>query len=84
LSKAFIQSQCKFLVVSFTSDWRFAPERSREIVDILLKAKKEVSYLEIEAAEGHDSFLLPIPRYMQALQAYLGRVAAECHSGGHR
>ncbi len=83
-SKAFTHSQCKFLVVSFTSDWRFAPERSREIVDNLLKARKDVSYMEIAAAEGHDSFLLPIPRYMQALHAYMGRVAAECQSGGHR
>jgi homoserine O-acetyltransferase len=81
LAKAFGSSTCKFLVMSFTSDWRFAPERSREIVDALLKARKEVSYLEIEAAEGHDSFLLPIPRYMQALQAYLGRVAAESTGG---
>ncbi len=80
-SKAFEKSNCKFLVVSFTSDWRFSPERSREIVDSLLKAKKDVSYLEIEAAEGHDSFLLPIPRYMQALRAYMNRVADECAGG---
>lgn len=78
LSKAFANSECKFLVMSFTSDWRFPPERSKEIVNTLLKAKKDVSYLEIEAAEGHDSFLLPIPRYMQALHAYMGRVAQEC------
>lgn len=84
LSKAFADSECKFLVMSFTSDWRFSPERSREIVTTLLKAKKDVSYLEIEAAEGHDSFLLPIPRYMQALQAYMGRVAKECREGVKR
>jgi homoserine O-acetyltransferase len=81
LSKAFDKSACKFLVVSFSSDWRFPPERSREIVDALLQAKKDVSYLEIEAAEGHDSFLLPIPRYMKALQAYMNRVANECAGG---
>ena len=81
LSKAFDKSACKFLVVSFSSDWRFSPERSREIVDALLQAKKDVSYLEIEAAEGHDSFLLPIPRYMKALQAYMNRVANECEGG---
>jgi len=46
-----------------------------------LQAKKDVSYLEIEAAEGHDSFLLPIPRYMKALQAYMNRVANECEGG---
>ena len=73
-------SNCKFLVMSFSSDWRFAPERSRELVEILLKAKRDVSYLEIEADEGHDAFLLPIPRYMAALRAYLGRVAIECNA----
>jgi homoserine O-acetyltransferase len=77
LSKAFANSNCKFLVMAFTSDWRFAPERSKEIVESLLKAKREVSYLEIEADAGHDSFLLAVPRYMQALHAYMSRVAAE-------
>lgn len=77
LSKAFIESKCKFLVVSFTTDWRFPPERSREIVNTLLKAKQPVSYLEIEADQGHDAFLLPIPRYIQALKSYLGCVATE-------
>ena len=77
LSKAFTESQCKFLVVSFTSDWRFPPERSREIVNVLLKAKKPVSYLNIDADQGHDAFLMPIPRYINALKSYLGCVAAE-------
>jgi len=77
LSRAFAHSDCKFLVVSFTSDWRFSPARSREIVQTLLKAKKDVSYLDVEADEGHDAFLLPIPRYMKALQAYMNRVALE-------
>ncbi len=77
LSKAFANSQCKFLVISFTSDWRFPPERSREIVNTLLKAKQPVSYLEIEADQGHDAFLLPIPRYIQALKSYLSCVSAE-------
>ena len=63
--------------MSFTTDWRFPPERSREIVNDLLKAGKEVSYLEIEADQGHDAFLLPIPRYINALSAYLKRVHAE-------
>jgi len=75
LSKAFADSQCKFLVISFSSDWRFPPERSREIVDVLLKARKPVSYLEVEADQGHDAFLLPIPRYIKALKSYLGKVA---------
>ncbi len=76
-SNAFPNSNCKFLVMSFSSDWRFAPERSRELVEILLKAKRDVSYLEIEADEGHDAFLLPIPRYMKALRAYMNRIALE-------
>ncbi|HHX82423.1 MAG TPA: homoserine O-acetyltransferase [Pseudomonadaceae bacterium] len=78
LSRAFVDSACKFLVVSFSSDWRFSPERSREIVEVLLKARKDVSYLEVEADDGHDAFLLPIPRYLDALRAYMGRVADEC------
>ncbi len=82
LSRAFVDSDCKFLVVSFTSDWRFSPERSREIVQTLLKARKDVSYLDVEADEGHDAFLLPIPRYMKALQAYMNRVALEVNGNG--
>ncbi len=77
LSKAFANSNCQFLLFSFSTDWRFPPERSREIVDALLKAGKAVSYLEIEADQGHDAFLLPVPRYMQALSTYLQRVHQE-------
>lgn len=73
-SKAFANSDCRFMVISFSTDWRFPPERSREIVTSLLDAKKEVSYLEIEADQGHDAFLLPIPRYIDALSAYLKRI----------
>ena len=75
LSRAFENSDCKFLVVSFSSDWRFPPERSREIVDTLVKAKQAVSYLEIEADGGHDAFLLPVPRYMEGLTAFMNGVA---------
>lgn len=71
---AFRKSQCDFLVLSFSTDWRFSPARSREIVDALIAAERPVSYAEIEAAEGHDAFLLPIPRYLDVLSAYLGRV----------
>ena len=77
LSKAFLKGNCKFLVVSFSSDWRFPPERSREIVNTLLKAKRQVSYLEIESDGGHDAFLLPVPRYLEGLSAYLSVVANE-------
>lgn len=80
LSKAFADSGCKFLVMSFSSDWRFPPERSRNIVDALLKAKKPVSYLEIETDHGHDAFLFPIPRYIEALKAYLHGVEQEIQS----
>lgn len=76
-SAALQQVTCKFLVISFSTDWRFPPERSREIVNDLLKAGKEVSYLEVEADQGHDAFLLPIPRYINALKAYLKRAHME-------
>ena len=76
-SAALQQATCKFLVISFSTDWRFPPERSREIVNYLLKAGKEVSYLEVEADQGHDAFLLPIPRYINALKAYLKRAHTE-------
>jgi len=80
LSKAFENSQCRFLLMSFSSDWRFPPERTREIVDALLKARKPVSYLEIDADQGHDAFLLPVPRYVQALTTYLARVSDEVNA----
>ena len=74
LTKAFENCKCSFLVMSFSTDWRFPPERSREIVNSLLKARCDVSYLEIDADQGHDAFLMPIPRYISALSTYLGRV----------
>jgi len=77
LSRAFAKSGCRFLLVSFSTDWRFPPDRSRELVDQLLRAGKQVSYLEIEADQGHDAFLLPIPRYVNALSAYLGNAHRE-------
>jgi homoserine O-acetyltransferase len=80
LSAAFANSDCRFLLMSFSSDWRFPPERSREIVDALLEAGKQVSYLEIEADQGHDAFLLPVPRYMEAFRTYLQRVSDEVNS----
>ena len=75
--KAFSQALCKFLVVSFTTDWRFAPERSREITDALIAAGKDVCYAEVDAPQGHDAFLLPIDRYLSLLGAYMQRVADE-------
>jgi homoserine O-acetyltransferase len=72
---AFRKARCSFLVVSFTTDWRFSPERSREIVDALIAAGRPVTYADIEADEGHDAFLLPIPRYIDLFSAYMARVA---------
>jgi homoserine O-acetyltransferase len=75
--QAFSHAQCSFMVVSFSTDWRFSPQRSREIVNALIAADKPVSYIDIEADEGHDAFLLPIPRYTAAFTAYMKRVAGE-------
>jgi homoserine O-acetyltransferase len=74
---AFKQAQCGFLVVSFTSDWRFSPERSREIVNALIAARRSVSYAEIDAPHGHDAFLVPIPRYQAVFTAYMQRINGE-------
>ena len=65
----------KFLVVSFTTDWRFAPDRSREIVKALLDNKLDVSYGEIDAPHGHDAFLLEDPRYHGLVRAYFEQIA---------
>lgn len=74
--KAFKNAKCSFMVISFSTDWRFAPERSREIVDALIEADRPVSYVEISAKEGHDAFLIPIPRYLNVFRAYMRRVGA--------
>jgi homoserine O-acetyltransferase/O-succinyltransferase len=75
LSAAFARAQADFLVVSFTSDWRFSSSRSREIVRALLDNRRVVSYLEIDAPQGHDAFLLDDARYFGALRAYFGNIA---------
>ena len=77
LSAAFARARCKFQVVSFTTDWRFSPGRSREIVKALLDNRRDVSYFEIAAPHGHDAFLLDDPRYHTLMRAYFERVAAE-------
>ncbi len=68
-------TKAKFLVISFTGDWRFSPARSREIVRALVAADKQVSYVEIEADLGHDAFLTVIPEYHGALNAYMDTIA---------
>lgn len=77
LVAALSHAQCSFMVMAFTSDWRFAPSRSREIVTALLKARKSVSYAEIEAVQGHDAFLLPIQQYLDVFHAYMQRVLGD-------
>jgi len=72
---AFKHATCKFLVISFSSDWRFSPARSREITDALIAAGKDVSYIAIDSDHGHDAFLLPNQRYQQALGSYLNKLA---------
>ena len=74
---AFSQASCSYLILSFSTDWRFAPARSREIVNALIAAKRPVSYAEIEANDGHDAFLLPIPRYLDVFSAYMQRVGVD-------
>ena len=77
LSRAFASARCKYLLASFTTDWRFSPARSREIVKALLDNKRDVSYAEIDAPHGHDAFLLEDPRYHGVLRAYFQRIAGE-------
>jgi homoserine O-acetyltransferase len=77
LTAAFAPARAKFLLVSFTTDWRFAPARSREIVKALVDHKRDVSYAEIDAPHGHDAFLLDDPRYHGVLRAYFDNIAKE-------
>ncbi len=78
LSAALKDVRADFLVISFTSDWRFAPYRSREIVRALHDNDLNVSYAEVESHQGHDAFLLKIPQYLDVFTAYMDRVAAGC------
>lgn len=77
LNQTMAQIEAKSLVVSFTSDWRFSPMRSREIVNAMLAAGKSVTYAEVEAHQGHDAFLMPIPRYLEIFASYMNQVAEE-------
>jgi homoserine O-acetyltransferase len=87
LSAAFARTAAKFLLVSFTTDWRFSPARSREMVQALLNNQRDVSYAEIDAPHGHDAFLLDDPRYMNVVRSYFARIGSElanshAHTGG--
>jgi homoserine O-acetyltransferase len=77
LRTALAKAAAKFLLISFTTDWRFAPARSREIVKALLDNRRNVSYAEIDAPHGHDAFLLDDVRYMSVVRSYFERIAQE-------
>ena len=77
LARALAPASAKFLVVSFTTDWRFSPQRSREIVKALLDNRRSVTYAEIDAPHGHDAFLLEDERYHRLVAAYYDRIAQE-------
>ena len=76
LSQALARATAKFLLVSFTTDWRFAPKRSRELVKALLDNRLDVSYAEIDAPHGHDAFLLDDARYLGLVRAYFDGIHA--------
>jgi homoserine O-acetyltransferase len=80
LTKALASAKAQFLLVSFTTDWRFAPARSREMVQALVANQRDVSYAEIDAPHGHDAFLLEDPRYLSLVRAYFERISLEAHA----
>ena len=77
LARTLAGVKARFLLVSFTTDWRFAPARSRELVKALVDGRRHVSYAEIDAAHGHDAFLLDDARYMAVMRTYFERIANE-------
>lgn len=81
LARALSPALAEFLVVSFSSDWRFSPARSRELVAALLAANKRVSYAAVESDFGHDSFLLNLPDYQRAVAAFMERLAPDDNGG---
>jgi homoserine O-acetyltransferase len=76
--EAFSRALCDFMVISFSTDWRFSPARSKEMVNALIAANKQVSYAEIESDFGHDAFLLNHPRFESVFHAYMKRVKERC------
>jgi len=84
LSRALSAARSGFFVASFKSDWRFPPERSREIVKALVVSEKPVTYAEIDAPHGHDAFLLDNPHYHELVAAYMDSVAVEVGAGERR
>lgn len=84
LARALTTARAGFFVASFKSDWRFPPQRSREIVKALVASGKPVTYAEIDAPHGHDAFLLDNPHYHQLLAAYADNIASEIGAGERR
>ena len=82
LARNFAEVRAKFLLVSFTTDWRFSPARSRELVKALVTHRHRVSYAEIDAPHGHDAFLLDDARYHGVLGTYFHRIGAEFGAAG--
>jgi homoserine O-acetyltransferase len=82
ITKALAVTKAKFFLASFTTDWRFSPERSREIVQALLSNRREVTYAEIDAPHGHDAFLLDDSRYLNLVRAYYEQVWQELAKEG--
>ena len=80
LPDALSRAVADFLVVSFSSDWRFSPERSKEIVRALHTNNLNVSYAEIDSSHGHDSFLLDNPHYFKVMYAYMAKVSRNLHA----
>ena len=77
LTQALARARSKFLLISFVTDWRFAPSRSRELVKALLDNQRDVSYAEIDAPHGHDAFLLDDERYHSVVRSYFESLASE-------
>jgi len=84
LANALAKAKAGFLVTSFRSDWRFPPERSREIVKALVADSKRVTYAEIDAPHGHDAFLLDNRHYHELVAAYFDNIASEIGAGERR
>jgi len=82
LSKALARASCKFLLISFSTDWRFSPARSREMAKALLDNHRDVSYAEIDAPHGHDAFLLDDARYLNVVRSYFDNMAKTLNEGG--
>ena len=71
LAKTLKSVTAKALLIAFSSDWRFSPERSRELANAFIEAKKDVSFLEIDSPQGHDAFLIPSETYDNAVKTFL-------------